>query len=62
VAVEAVQQQTHRNQQMISERDPQTRKKSLDAMRRTSADKEAARQYMLGSSMIASMRRAAAIE
>ena len=62
VAVEAVQQQTHRNQQVISERDPETRKKSLDAMRRVAADKASAREYMLRSSMIASMRRAAEIE
>lgn len=62
VAVEAVQQQTHRNQQIISERDPETRKKSLDAMRRIGDDKNAAREYMLRSSMIASMRRAGEIE
>ena len=62
VAVEAVQQQTHRNQQIISERDPETRKKSLDAMRKVAADKTSAREYMLRSSMIASMRRAAEIE
>ena len=61
VAVEAVQQQTHRNQQVISERDPATRQKALDAMRRTAADKVAAREYMLRSSMIASLRRAAEI-
>ena len=62
VAVEAVQQQTHRNQQIISERDPETRKKSLDAMRKVAADQASAREYMLRSSMIASMRRAAEIE
>jgi 3-(3-hydroxy-phenyl)propionate hydroxylase len=62
VAVEAVQQQTNRNHQIISERDPETRKKSLDAMRRTAADKHSAREYMLKSSMISSMRRAAEIE
>jgi len=62
VAVEAVQQQTHRNQQIISERDPATRKRSLDEMRRTAADKTLARAYLLKSSMIASMRRAAEIE
>jgi len=61
VAMEAVQQQTHRNAQMISERDPQVRTKSLDAMRRIAADKNAAREYMLRSSMIHSMRRAAEI-
>ncbi len=53
VAVEAVQQQTHRNQQIISERDPATRQKALDAMRKTAADKVSAREYMLRSSMIA---------
>jgi 3-(3-hydroxy-phenyl)propionate hydroxylase len=62
VAVEAVQQHTHRNAQIISERDPQIRRKSLDAMRRTGADKNAAREYMLRSSMIYSMRRAAEIQ
>jgi 3-(3-hydroxy-phenyl)propionate hydroxylase len=62
VAVEAVQQQTHRNQQIISERDPETRKKSLDAMRRIASDEKSAREHMLRSSMIASMRRAAEIQ
>ncbi len=61
VAVEAVQQQTHRNQQIMSERDPAVRQKALDEMRRVAADKVLARQYMLRSSMIASMRRAADI-
>jgi 3-(3-hydroxy-phenyl)propionate hydroxylase len=62
VAVEAVQQQTHRNAQIISERDPETRRKSLDSMRRIAADKQAAREYLLKSSMIASMRHAAEIQ
>jgi 3-(3-hydroxy-phenyl)propionate hydroxylase len=62
VAVVAVQQQIHRNQQIISERDPQIRKKALDAMRKTAADKTSAREHMLRSSMTASMRRAAEIE
>ena len=62
VAVEAVQQQTHRNQQILSERDPQVRQKSLDALRRTAADPALAREYMLKSSMIAGLRRAAEID
>jgi 3-(3-hydroxy-phenyl)propionate hydroxylase len=62
VAVEAVQAQTHRNRQIISERDPTVRKKALEEMRRVAGDKIAARDYMLKSSMIASMRRAAEIE
>ena len=61
-AVEAVQQQTHRNQQILSERDPQVRRKSLDALRRTAADPALARDYMLKSSMIAGLRRAAEID
>jgi len=61
VAVEAVQEHTHRNQQIISERDPETRRKSLAAMRRIAADKVQAHNYMLRSSMISSMRRAAEI-
>jgi 3-(3-hydroxy-phenyl)propionate hydroxylase len=62
VAIEAVQQQTHRNQQIISERDPETRKQSLDALRKVASNKKSAREYVLRSSMIASMRRAAAIQ
>jgi len=62
VAIEAVQQQTHRNRQIISERDPAIRGKALDEMRRVAGDKVTARDYMLKSSMIASMRRAAEIE
>ena len=62
VAVEAVQQQTHRNQKIISERNPQARKSSLDMLRRTASDKVSAREYLLRSSMIASMRRAAEID
>ncbi len=62
VAIEAVQQQTHRNQQIISERDPAVRKRALDEMRRIAADKSSAREYMLRSSMIASMRHAAVIQ
>jgi 3-(3-hydroxy-phenyl)propionate hydroxylase len=62
IAVEAVQQQTHRNQQIISERDPATRRKALDDMRRVAADKNTARDYLLRSSMITSLRHAAAIQ
>jgi 3-(3-hydroxy-phenyl)propionate hydroxylase len=62
VAVEAVQQQTHRNQQVIGERDPATRQKSLDNLRRIADDRASAREYMLKSSMIASMRHAAEIQ
>jgi 3-(3-hydroxy-phenyl)propionate hydroxylase len=62
VAVEAVQQQTHRNQQIIGERDPAIRKKALDELRRIAADPASARAYLLKSSMIASLHHAAEIE
>jgi 3-(3-hydroxy-phenyl)propionate hydroxylase len=62
VAVEAVQAQTHRNQQFLSERDPAVRTKALDDMRRIAGDKISARDYMLKASMIASMRRAAEVD
>jgi 3-(3-hydroxy-phenyl)propionate hydroxylase len=62
VAIEAVQQHTHRNQQIIGERDPVTRKKALDELRSIASEKASAREYMLKSSMVASMRRAAEIE
>jgi 3-(3-hydroxy-phenyl)propionate hydroxylase len=62
VAVEAVQQQTMRNHQLISERDPAVRQKSLDAMRRTGNDPKLARDYMRNAAMISSVRRAAEIQ
>ena len=62
VAIEAVQQQTNRNHQIIGERDPEIRRKSLDLLRHTAASKETAREYLLNSSMISSLRRAAQIE
>jgi 3-(3-hydroxy-phenyl)propionate hydroxylase len=62
VAIDAVQQQTNRNHQILSERDPAVRRKSLDAMRATASDPALARDYMLKSSMIAGLRRAAEIQ
>jgi 3-(3-hydroxy-phenyl)propionate hydroxylase len=62
VAVEAVQQQTMRNHQLISERDPAVRQKSLDAMRRTGNAPKLARDYMRNAAMISSVRRAAEIQ
>jgi 3-(3-hydroxy-phenyl)propionate hydroxylase len=62
VAIDAVQQQTNRNHQILSERDPDARRKSLDAMRQTANDPKLARDYMLKSSMIGGLRRAAEIQ
>lgn len=62
VAVEAVQQHTDRNHRLLSERDPEVRRRALDEFRRIAADPVEARAYMLKSSMITGLRRAAEIE
>ena len=62
VAIDAVQQQTSRNHQILSERDPEVRRTSLDAMRQTAADPRLAREFVLKSSMISGLRRAAEIQ
>jgi len=46
VAVEAVQAQTHRNRQIISERDPVVRQKALEDLRRIAGDKAGAGLYV----------------
>lgn len=61
-AREAVQQQTDRNRQIMSERDPEVRRKSIEAMRRMAADPRSAREYMLRASMITGLRQAEKIE
>ena len=61
-AREAVQQQTDRNRQIISERDPEVRRKSIEAMRRLAADPKTSRDYMLKASMITGLREAEKIE
>ncbi len=55
-ALEAVQAQTLRNRRIMSERDPQARKSYHDELRRTVADPNAHRDYLLTSSMIKSLR------
>ncbi|MDX3906619.1 MAG: FAD-dependent monooxygenase [Pigmentiphaga sp.] len=58
VNVEYVQAITIRNKRLLEERDPQVRQQRLDELRATVADKKAHRQYLINSSMIASVRRA----
>ena len=62
VTLEAVQQQTMRNHQLMSERDPEVRAKSFANLRETVADPAKAREYLLKSSMIMSLRRAESIQ
>jgi 3-(3-hydroxy-phenyl)propionate hydroxylase len=60
--IEFVQAQSIRNKQLLDERDPAIRAQRLDELRRTCADPALAKQFLLRSSMIASVRRAAEID
>jgi 3-(3-hydroxy-phenyl)propionate hydroxylase len=61
VTVEQVQAMSIRNKRLLEERDPEIRRQHLDEMRRTAESPELARKFLLGSSMIAGVRRASAI-
>jgi 3-(3-hydroxy-phenyl)propionate hydroxylase len=60
--IEYVQATTIRNKRLLEERDPAIRQERLDEMRKTAADKDKARAYLLNSSMIASVQRARQIQ
>jgi len=60
--IEHVQAQSIRNKQMLEERDPAVRSQRLDEVRRTAADPVAAKKFLMRTSMIDSVRRAATIE
>ena len=62
VTVEQVQAMSIRNKRLLDERDPDVRRQHLAEMRRTAETPELARKFLLGSSMIAGVRRAAAID
>jgi len=59
--IEFVQAQSIRNKELLQERDPTVRARRLNELRRTAADPALAREFLLRSSMIASVRRAAEI-
>ena len=59
--VEFVQAQSIRNKQLLEERDPDVRAARFDELRRTAADPARAREYLLRSSMIWSVRRAESV-
>jgi 3-(3-hydroxy-phenyl)propionate hydroxylase len=61
VAIEFVQTISIRNKRLLEERDPDIRKERLDEIRAIAADPEKAHDYLLRTSMIASVRRAAEI-
>jgi 3-(3-hydroxy-phenyl)propionate hydroxylase len=60
--VEYVQAITIRNKKMLEERDPEIRARRLEEIRETAADPEKHRAFLMNSSMINSVRRAAQIE
>jgi 3-(3-hydroxy-phenyl)propionate hydroxylase len=62
VNLEYVQEASIRNLRRLAARDPEERRRNFEELRRTAATPESTRQFLLVSSMIASIRRAAAIE
>jgi 3-(3-hydroxy-phenyl)propionate hydroxylase len=62
VAVEFVQEQSITNKKRLEESDPEVRKRNLDELGAMAADPARARQFLLRTAMIASQRRAEAIE
>ena len=60
-ANEFVQGWSIRNKRQLEERDPEIRRQNRDEMRRIAADPDRARAFLLNTSMIASVRRAAEI-
>jgi 3-(3-hydroxy-phenyl)propionate hydroxylase len=61
ISVESIQADSIRNKRLLEERDDATRKERLNEIRRVSLDRKRAREYLLNSSMIASLRKANAI-
>lgn len=59
--VEHVQAMSIRNKRLLEEKDPQVRRERFMDLLRVAADSVAAKEYLLGSSMIAGVRRAAEI-
>src|SRR5882757_1994062 len=61
VATEYVQEQSIANKKRLEATDPETRKRNLGELRQMAADPVRARQFLLGTSMISSQRRVAAM-
>ncbi|HEX2545764.1 MAG TPA: FAD-dependent monooxygenase [Ramlibacter sp.] len=59
--IDYVQAQSIRNKQLLEERDPVVRRQRLDEIRAIAADPLRAKQHLMNTSMIASVRHAAAI-
>jgi 3-(3-hydroxy-phenyl)propionate hydroxylase len=61
IAVQHTQAQTIRNKKLLAEKDPAVRQKNHDELRRQSEDPKLAREFLLRSSLISSVREAAQI-
>src|SRR5262245_6151346 len=61
VAIQHTQAQTIRNKRLLAEKDPAVRRRNHDELRRTADDPALARQFLLRSSLIESLREADAI-
>jgi 3-(3-hydroxy-phenyl)propionate hydroxylase len=61
ISVESIQAESIRNKRLLEERDPAVRAERLAELRLIAADTKKAREYLLRSSMIASVRQANAI-
>jgi 3-(3-hydroxy-phenyl)propionate hydroxylase len=61
IAVQHTQQQTIRNKKLLAEKDPAIRQRNHDELRRQAADPKLAREFLLRTSLIQSLREAARI-
>ena len=62
IAVKTVQAQTIRNKRVLAEKDPAVRRQNHETLRRTAEDPVLARQFILRTSLIESVREAATIQ
>ena len=62
VAIKHTQAQTIRNKRLLAEQDPAIRRRNNDELRRTAEDPKLAREFLLRSSLITSLREAEEIE
>ena len=61
IAVQHTQLQTIRNKKLLAEKDPAVRRRNHDELRRAAEDPKLAREFLLRSSLIESLREAARI-
>ena len=61
IAVQHTQQQTIRNKKLLAEKDPEVRRRNHDELRRQAQDPKLAREFLLRTSLIDSVREAARI-